>query len=76
MLRTAIIAATLVATLPALAQDRGALRNACQADFARNCPGVSPGGGRLVACFKEKQSQFSDGCKTAMQSAQASRQKN
>ena len=74
MLRTAIIAATLVATLPALAQDQGAVRNACKADFTRNCPGISPGGGRLIACFKEKQAQFSEGCRTAMQSVQASRQ--
>jgi len=76
MLRTSIIAATLVAALPAFAQNQAALRNACQADFARNCPGVSPGGGRLITCFKEKQAQFSDGCKAAMQSAQAGRQKN
>jgi hypothetical protein len=76
MLRTAFVATALVAALPALAQDQAALRTACQADFARNCPGVKPGGGRLVACFKTKQAQFSEGCRAAMQSAQARRQTN
>lgn len=73
MLRASLLAATLVAALPAFAQGQGALRAACQADFARNCPDVKPGGGRLIACFKEKQAQFSEGCRTAMQSAQPRR---
>jgi len=76
MLRTALVATALLATLPALAQERGALRTACQADFARNCPGVRPGGGRLIACFKEKQAQFSQDCRTAMQTARARGQAN
>ena len=73
MLRTALVATALIATLPAFAQDQAAIRAACQADFTRNCPGVKPGGGRLIACFKEKQAQFSEGCRTAMQGAQARR---
>jgi len=76
MLRTALLATALVATLPAFAQDQAALRTACKADFASNCPGVKPGGGRLIACFKEKQAQFSEGCRTAMQSARARGQAN
>ncbi len=69
MLRSALVAIALVAALPAFAQDRAAIRAACQADFARNCPGMKPGGGQLMACFKERQAQFSDGCRTVMQRA-------
>jgi hypothetical protein len=76
MLRTVLVATILVAALPAFAQDRTAIRAACKADFARNCPGVQPGGGKLIACFKEKRAQFSEGCRTAMQSARASGQAN
>lgn len=73
---TRILLATLALTIaaPALAQDRAAIRAACQADFARNCPGVQPGGGRLMACLKEKPDQFSQACKDALKTAQAQRQ--
>lgn len=55
------------------AQDRGAMRQACGQDVARLCPGVKPGGGRIIACFKEKAAELSPGCRTALQQAQAQR---
>lgn len=58
---------------PALAQQRGALRDACTQDAATLCPGVKPGGGRILACFKEKSAQLSEGCRTALQQARALR---
>lgn len=61
------------ASVPLRAQDRGAMREACGQDVARLCPGVKPGGGRILACFKEKAADLSPGCRTALQQAQARR---
>lgn len=58
---------------PLLAQGRGALRDACTQDAATLCPGVKPGGGRILACFKEKSAQLSEGCRTALSQARAAR---
>lgn len=66
-----LVLATTVA--PVQAQDRGAMRQACGQDVARLCPGVKPGGGRIIACFKEKAAELSPGCRTALQQAQAQR---
>ncbi|RDJ27475.1 hypothetical protein DWF00_11015 [Bosea caraganae] len=71
ILTLAFIAAS--ALQPAFAQDSAALRRACQADAARLCAGVMPGGGRIANCFKEKRDQLSDGCRTALQQASAQR---
>lgn len=75
--RTAALAALLLITAGAAhAQqiDRAqaqALRAACEADIKRLCPGVSPGGGRLLACVKEKPEQLSAPCASALQKAAA-----
>ncbi|HEV2554663.1 MAG TPA: cysteine rich repeat-containing protein [Bosea sp. (in: a-proteobacteria)] len=61
------------ASAPLLAQDRDAMRQACGPDVARLCPGVKPGGGRILACFKEKAADLSPGCRSALQQAQAQR---
>jgi hypothetical protein len=61
------------ATAPLAAQDRNAMREACGQDVARLCPGVKPGGGRIIACFKEKAVELSPGCRSALQQAQAQR---
>ncbi|SIQ78001.1 MULTISPECIES: cysteine rich repeat-containing protein [unclassified Bosea (in: a-proteobacteria)] len=74
MTRIVLAALMLTAAIPAFAQDRAAVRTACQADFARNCPGIMPGGGRLMACLKEKPDQFSQTCRDALRTAQAQRQ--
>jgi hypothetical protein len=56
--------------------DRAAVRNACAADFQKNCPGIQPGGGRLAACLKEKRAAFSEACLTTLQQARAQRAVN
>ena len=38
----------------------------CKADAARICPGVEPGGGRLVGCLKEHENEVSIGCAKAI----------
>ena len=38
----------------------------CKADAARLCPGVSPGGGRLIGCLKQHENEMSVGCAKAL----------
>jgi hypothetical protein len=46
---------------PAWAQAQGQLAY-CKADAERLCPGVPPGGGRLMACLKAHQDDVTVGC--------------
>lgn len=48
-------------------------RAACRADVEKLCPGVQPGGGRIVACLKENQAQVSAACKDALARAREKR---
>jgi hypothetical protein len=41
-------------------------RAACETDIQKLCPGVPPGGGRILACLKQHKDQVSDGCKQAV----------
>jgi len=34
----------------------------CKADAERLCPGVEPGGGRLIGCLKQHENEVSIGC--------------
>jgi hypothetical protein len=42
------------------------VRSACATDVQKLCPGVQPGGGRIVACLKEHKDEVSDPCKQAI----------
>lgn len=46
---------------------RGAAR-ACQADMRRLCGDVRPGGGRIIACLRDKEEQLSPGCQSVVAS--------
>jgi hypothetical protein len=48
-------------TWSAHAQGAGPLAY-CKEDAARLCPGVSPGGGKLIGCLKQHQNEVSVGC--------------
>lgn len=39
----------------------------CEADVARLCPGVKPGGGRIGQCLQGKADQISDACKARLE---------
>jgi hypothetical protein len=41
------------------------LRAACAADVQKLCPGVQPGGGRIMQCLSEHKSEISESCKQA-----------
>jgi hypothetical protein len=64
---SALSLATLMSAAPsALAQQAEAMRY-CKADVARLCPGVQPGGGRIIGCLKAHKEEISIGCGKALQ---------
>jgi Cysteine rich repeat len=38
----------------------------CKPDVERLCPGVPPGGGRIIGCLKEHKMEVSVGCAQAL----------
>src|SRR4029079_1555802 len=38
----------------------------CKSDVARLCPGIAPGGGKLLGCLKEHENEISVGCAKAL----------
>jgi hypothetical protein len=38
----------------------------CKADAERICPGVAPGGGKIIACLKQHKDEVSVGCAKAL----------
>lgn len=48
-----------------------AVRAACEADIRAACPGVRPGGGRLLQCVKDNPDRISQPCKDALVAAKA-----
>ena len=73
IMRTATLLATIAVlgisyVAPAAAQSiPPAVEAACNADYKKLCGNVTPGGGRILACMKEKNSELSAGCRTALQ---------
>ena len=63
-LSTAVAVGVIGFSTPALAQD--AAREACKADYSKYCSGVTPGGGRIVACLNKQHDQLSQGCQKAL----------
>ncbi len=68
----ACISALALASLPqvALAQ-MSELMKYCKADAERLCPGVEPGGGRIVKCLKAHEMDMSIGCGKALKHLKA-----
>ena len=46
-----------------------AVRVACEADVPKVCPGVQPGGGRIIQCLVQHQNEVSEACKQALAKA-------
>ena len=42
----------------------------CKADLERLCKGLRPGGRRVVGCLREKMSELSPACSTALKSTE------
>ena len=45
------------------------VRAACEADVAKLCAGVQPGGGRIMQCLGQHKTEVSDACKQAIMKA-------
>ena len=43
----------------------------CKADAARLCPGVAPGGGKIIECLKQHENEVSIGCGKEMKAIKA-----
>ena len=72
MLRTILIAtAILCATPAAFAQElTAAQRDACMGDYEKFCKGVTPGGGRIIACLNKEADKITPACKKVLADAQ------
>lgn len=45
------------------------VRAACETDIRTTCPGVQPGGGRILQCIKANPDKISQPCKDALAAA-------
>jgi len=65
IIREMIVASVLllaVTLLSGSAHAQGGPLAYCKADAARLCPGVKPGGGKLLGCLKQHENEVSVGC--------------
>ena len=74
MFRALLFAGAALAALwatGAAAQQASQLRQACAADYQQFCPGVQPGGGRILQCMRQHADQLSPDGRTALADAAA-----
>ncbi|HET8973121.1 MAG TPA: cysteine rich repeat-containing protein [Pseudolabrys sp.] len=45
----------------------------CKADAERICPGIAPGGGKIIGCLKQHKDEVSVGCAKALKALKAKR---
>lgn len=60
---------------PEMRVQAAALAQVCRPDFNRLCSGVTPGGGRVIACLQQHADGLSPQCRDAMQNAAARKAK-
>ena len=41
-------------------------RSACQGDYGKYCKGVTPGGGRIIACLNRQGDKVSEACRKVL----------
>jgi hypothetical protein len=54
---------------PAPSPSPNAVRAACETDVPKVCPGVQPGGGRIIQCLVQHQNEVSEACRQALTKA-------
>jgi hypothetical protein len=64
--RVALASLTALALLGSAVTANAAGLSYCKADAERLCPGVEPGGGKIIACLKEHKEEVSIGCAKAI----------
>jgi hypothetical protein len=67
---SALSLAALMSAAPSAFAQMSGMRY-CKADVARLCPGVEPGGGRIIGCLKAHKEEVSIGCGKALQAMKA-----
>ena len=77
MLRTILTAAALLCisqvfiSQGAFAQELTAeQRSACMGDYEKCCKGVTPGGGRIIACLAKETDKLTPACKKVLAAAE------
>ncbi len=71
MLRTILAAAVLCLSQAASAQEMtAAQRDACMGDYEKYCKGVTPGGGRIIACLAKESDKITPACKKVLTAAE------
>jgi len=71
MLRTILAAAVLCLSQAASAQEMTAeQRDACMGDYEKYCKGVTPGGGRIIACLAKESDKITPACKKVLTAAE------
>lgn len=73
----AFLATMTALVIPAQSQGLGGgqrreLVRACRADMARLCQGAKPGGGAIMRCLKERETELSDACRSAISGSRSS----
>jgi hypothetical protein len=66
LILSAVLVSSSGGVLAADQPQSGGPRAACQADVAKLCPGIQPGGGRIMGCLKQNEAQLSASCKEAI----------
>lgn len=66
-LTLAVVVGALAYASVVFAQEHEGGNGPCKADREKFCQGVQPGGGRIVQCLKQHESELSDSCKSAIQ---------
>lgn len=62
--------------VPGTAYGSNESNGACKEDVEKLCPGVQPGGGRIIACLREHRDQVSDACKANLSHMQRHRRQS
>ena len=72
MLRMILITAAILCAAPAaFAQElTAAQRDACMGDYEKYCKGVTPGGGRIIACLAKESDKITPACKKVLAAAE------
>jgi Cysteine rich repeat len=70
LLSAGFIASCLLAA-PAKSQEMADIKTYCMSDIKRVCPGIEPGGGRILKCLKANKKEMSVGCAQALRKLKA-----
>ena len=61
------LATALIGIAPHAMAQTTQQRAACQGDAKKLCPGVAPGGGRILECLAKQKGSLSDPCKAVVE---------